>query len=44
MLPESCDPGYAWLGMQARGDGPLSTRRTQFGYNAVPPLDLRRAS
>jgi peptidoglycan glycosyltransferase len=39
MLPESCDPGYAWLGFQL-GAKTLFDEATQFGYNAVPPLDL----
>jgi peptidoglycan glycosyltransferase len=39
MLPESCDPGYAWLGFQL-GAKTLFDEATQFGYNSVPPLDL----
>jgi penicillin-binding protein A len=39
MLPESCDPGYAWLGIQL-GAKDLTDEAHQFGYNTVPPLDL----
>jgi penicillin-binding protein A len=39
MLPESCDPGYAYLGYQL-GARDLYAEATQFGYNAIPPLDL----
>lgn len=39
MLPASCDPGYAWLGEQLGGKK-LHTQAQQFGYNAVPPLDI----
>lgn len=39
MLPESCDPGYALLGMDI--GGPLmSSTANAFGYNETPPLDL----
>jgi peptidoglycan glycosyltransferase len=39
MLPASCDPGYALLGMDL--GGPLmSATADSFGYNKVPPLDL----
>ena len=38
--PSRATPATAWLGIKLGGDGPLPTRRTQFGYNAVPPLDL----
>jgi peptidoglycan glycosyltransferase len=39
MLPASCDPGYAELGVQ---EGvPILTKQAQlFGYDAVPPIDL----
>jgi len=39
MLPASCDPGYGWLGMQL-GAQRLREQADQFGYNAIPPLDL----
>lgn len=39
MLPESCDPGYAYLGIQL-GAHRLSNEAKQFGFDAVPPLDL----
>jgi peptidoglycan glycosyltransferase len=39
MLPQSCDPGYGWLGMQL-GAQDLVDEAHQFGYNSVPPLDL----
>lgn len=39
MLPESCDPGYGYLGMQL-GATDLTNQARQFGYNAVPPLDI----
>jgi penicillin-binding protein A len=39
MLPASCDPGYGWLGMKL-GARSLTDQANQFGYNAVPPLDL----
>ena len=39
MLPESCDPGYGALGI-ALGADALSQQAAQFGYNAVPPIDL----
>ena len=39
MLPASCDPGYALLGMDI--GGPLmSATANSFGYNETPPLDL----
>jgi len=39
MLPESCDPGYALLGMDL--GGPLMSKTSNaFGYNETPPLDL----
>jgi peptidoglycan glycosyltransferase len=39
MLPQSCDPGYALLGI-ALGAQSLTATATAFGYNQVPPLDL----
>ena len=39
MLPESCDPGYALLGLDLGADL-MSATADSFGYNQVPPLDL----
>jgi peptidoglycan glycosyltransferase len=39
MLPASCDPGYALLGI-ALGAQDLTATANAFGYNEVPPLDL----
>jgi penicillin-binding protein A len=39
MLPQSCDPGYALLGL-ALGAQSLTSTATAFGYNQIPPLDL----
>lgn len=39
MLPESCDPGYALLGL-ALGAQDLTAEANAFGYNEVPPIDL----
>jgi peptidoglycan glycosyltransferase len=39
MLPESCDPGYALLGL-ALGAQDLTATANDFGYNEIPPLDL----
>ncbi len=39
MLPESCDPGYALLGLDI-GANLMSATANSFGYNLVPPLDL----
>ncbi len=39
MLPESCDPGYAKLGLLLGADH-LARQAELFGFNAVPPLDL----
>jgi peptidoglycan glycosyltransferase len=39
MLPESCDPGYALLGIDLGADF-MFKAATSFGYNAAPPLDL----
>ncbi len=39
MLPQSCDPGYALLGLDL-GAQDLTATATDFGYNQVPPIDL----
>ena len=39
MLPASCDPGYAKLGLLL-GATDLSEQAQLFGFNATPPLDL----
>jgi len=39
MLPQSCDPGYAMLGL-AVGATDLSKQATLFGWNQTPPIDL----
>ncbi len=39
MLPESCDPGYATLGLHVGGTD-LFKQAGLFGYNARPPIDL----
>lgn len=39
MLPASCDPGYAYLGIQLGADY-LHDEATEFGYNETPPIDL----
>jgi len=39
MLPPSCDPGYALLGIQV-GAQSLNQQAQSFGYNTVPPLDI----
>src|SRR5208282_4862500 len=39
MLPQSCDPGYALLGL-ALGAQDLTATAQAFGYNQIPPLDL----
>ncbi len=39
MLPPSCDPGYAMLGIDLGADY-MFKAATSFGYDAVPPLDL----
>ena len=39
MLPVSCDPGYALVGL-ALGGSTLTETAEAFGYNSVPPLDL----
>ncbi len=39
MLPFSCDPGYAALGLQL--GVPIMTKQSElFGYNSVPAIDL----
>lgn len=38
MLPVSCDPGYALVGLDL-GANLMSSTANSFGYNAVPPLD-----
>ncbi len=43
MLPQSCDPGYAELGVQV--GVPLMTKQAElFGYNSVPGIDLPNVS
>jgi penicillin-binding protein A len=39
MLPESCDPGYAELGL-AVGGVDLAKQAGLFGFNQTPPVDL----
>jgi len=39
MLPESCDPGYAELGLALGGDT-LYEQASLFGFDSVPPIDL----
>ncbi|MDA8360295.1 MAG: penicillin-binding transpeptidase domain-containing protein [Actinomycetota bacterium] len=39
MLPPSCDPGYAQLGL-ALGATTLFKQAELFGYNSVPPIDI----
>jgi peptidoglycan glycosyltransferase len=39
MLPPSCDPGYALLGIDLGADY-MFKAATSFGYNSTPPLDL----
>ena len=39
MLPPSCDPGYALVGMELGGELMASTANS-FGFNDTPPLDL----
>jgi peptidoglycan glycosyltransferase len=39
MLPQSCDPGYALLGL-ALGAQDLTATANAFGFNQIPPLDL----
>ncbi len=39
MLPASCDPGYALLGL-ALGAKDLTAMANAFGFNEIPPLDM----
>jgi peptidoglycan glycosyltransferase len=39
MLPASCDPGYAHLGLDI-GAQDMATTANAFGYNSTPPIDL----
>ncbi len=39
MLPPSCDPGYALLGIDLGADY-MFKAATSFGYDSVPPIDL----
>ncbi len=39
MLPASCDPGYANVGLDV-GGAAMSAQANQFGFNTTPPLDL----
>jgi peptidoglycan glycosyltransferase len=39
MLPPSCDPGYALLGIDLGADF-MFKAATSFGYDSTPPLDL----
>ncbi len=39
MLPPSCDPGYALLGIDLGADF-MFKAATSFGYDSIPPLDL----
>ncbi len=39
MLPASCDPGYAKLGLLLGADN-LAEQASLFGFNTVPPLDM----
>ena len=39
MLPASCDPGYALLGLDL-GANLMSATADSFGYDQVPPIDL----
>lgn len=39
MLPPSCDPGYALLGIDLGADY-MFKAATSFGFDAVPPIDL----
>ncbi len=43
MLPQSCDPGYATLGLKL-GATNLYNQATAFGFNNVPPIDLTDVS
>jgi peptidoglycan glycosyltransferase len=39
MLPQSCDPGYARLGLDI-GAKDMAKTANAFGYNSTPPIDL----
>ncbi|MGA2123121.1 MAG: penicillin-binding transpeptidase domain-containing protein [Acidimicrobiales bacterium] len=39
MLPQSCDPGYALLGLDL-GAQDLTATANAFGFNQIPPIDL----
>lgn len=39
MLPPSCDPGFALVGLDV-GAGNLAAIANSFGYNKVPPIDI----
>jgi peptidoglycan glycosyltransferase len=39
MLPQSCDPGYALLGLDI-GANLMTSTADRFGYNQDPPIDL----
>lgn len=39
MLPQSCDPGYAELGVKL-GGSLLNEQASLFGFDSTPPLDL----
>lgn len=43
MLPQSCDPGYATLGLKL-GATNLYKQATAFGFDSVPPIDLTDVS
>lgn len=43
MLPQSCDPGYAMLGLSL-GATDLAEQAKLFGWNRRPPIDLPSAS
>lgn len=43
MLPQSCDPGYAMLGL-AVGGTDLYKESELFGFNKTPPIDLAPVS
>jgi peptidoglycan glycosyltransferase len=43
MLPISCDPGYALLGLDLGADF-MAKAANSFGYNSVPPIDLPGAA
>jgi penicillin-binding protein A len=42
MLPQSCDTGYAMMGVDL-GAQNLSTEANSFGFGALPPIDLPTA-